>query len=219
MTRTARITQLAILSAFAATALAFTTLQDAKPATTPTAPVASASAPATFTVDDTHSMSLFRVEHMGAGKFWGRFNDISGSAQYAPNTSLSMSVTIQTASVDSGNKKLDGHLKSPDFFNAAEFPTMAFASASSKPLGAGAFEVTGALTIHGVTKTVTVPVQCSEVSVMGGTSRAGFEATFEIKRSDFGVSYGVEQGAIGDQVRVIVSLECIDRSTVAARKE
>lgn len=216
MTLTSSIARIAILATCVATTLAFTTRQDAKPAV---APPASAASAATFTVDDTHSMSLFRVEHMGAGKFWGRFNDISGSAQYVPDTSLSMNATIQVGSVDSGNKKLDGHLKSPDFFNNAEFPTMTFVSTSAKALGAGRFDVTGDLTIHGVTKSVTVPVQCSPISAMGGTSRAGFEAVFEIKRSDFGVSYGVEQGAIGDETRVIVSLECIDRSTVAARKE
>lgn len=209
---TARIT---ILAACVATALAFTTRQDAKPAVAP----AVASPAATFTVDDTHSMSLFRVEHMGAGKFWGRFNDLSGSAQYVPDTSLSMNVTIQVGSVDSGNKKLDGHLKSPDFFNNAEFPTMTFVSTSAKASGAGGFDVTGDLTIHGVTKSVTVPVQCSPISAMGGASRAGFEAVFEIKRSDYGVSYGVEKGAIGDATRIIVSLECIDRSTMPARKE
>ncbi|MSR70124.1 MAG: YceI family protein [Phycisphaerales bacterium] len=216
MTHTNLFAPFTVLAAYVAAALTFTTPQDTKPATDPAAPTSTA---ATFTVDDTHSMSLFRVEHMGAGKFWGRFNEVSGTAQYVPNTSLAMNVTIQTASVDSGNKKLDGHLKSPDFFNAVEFPTMTFLSTSAKALGTGRFDVTGDLTMHGITKSVTVPVQCSAISVMGGTSRSGFEATFEIKRSDFGVSYGVEKGAIGDETRVIVSLECIDRSTVPTHKE
>ncbi len=211
ITSTAR---LFVLIGCVAVALAFTARQDAKPV-----PAALPSAAGTFTVDDTHSMSLFRVAHMGAGKFWGRFNDISGTAQYVPDTSLTLNVTIQTASVDSGNKKLDSHLKSPDFFNTVEFPTMTFVSSSAKSLGGGRFDVAGDLTMHGVTKSVTVPVECSPISLMGGVSRAGFEATFEIKRSDYGVSYGVEQGAIGDETRVIVSLECVDKSTVPARKE
>ncbi|MSQ90171.1 MAG: YceI family protein [Phycisphaerales bacterium] len=171
-----------------------------------------------FEVDDVHSMSLFRVRHNRAGQFWGRFNDVSGSIGYAPDQSLSMRVTVQAGSVDTGNKKLDGHLKSPDFFNTTEFPTMSFASTSAKSLGSGMFEVTGDMTMHGVTKRVAVPVECSAISESRGTQRAGFEAVFVVKRSDFGMGYGVEQGAIGDETRIIVSLECIDAAAPKSGK-
>ncbi|MSR44343.1 MAG: YceI family protein [Phycisphaerales bacterium] len=182
------------------------------PQTTPTEATRTVAAQS-FEVDDTHSMTLFRVKHMGAGQFWGRLNDVSGTVQFAPGHSLVMNVIVQTSSVDTNNKKLDGHLKSPDFFNAAEFPTMTFVSASAKFTGDGKCDVTGDMTMHGVTKSITVPVECSTISSMGGATRAGFEAVFTIKRSDFGINYGVDKGMIGDETRLIVSLECVDRST------
>ncbi len=205
-----------VFIACAASTLALTSHQETKPAAPSANGSSSSAAAATFTVDDTHSMSLFRVTHMGAGRFWGRFNEISGTAQYAPDSMLALDITIAVSSVDCANKKLDGHLKSPDFFNAVEYPTMKFVSTGAKSLGAGRFDVTGNLTIHGVTKPITVVIECSPVVVMGGAARAGFETTFEIKRSDFGMSYGVEHGAVSDETRVIVSLECVDKSKAPA---
>ncbi len=160
-----------------------------------------------YKIDDTHSMALFRVQHMGAGAFWGMFNDLHGTVSYTPEATLTLDVTIDIASVDSNSDKLDQHLKSPDFFNAKEFPTMSFKSESSKPTGSGSFDVTGALTIRGVTKTITVPVAFLGAADRGMGARAGFEAEFTINRSDFGVTYGVEKGAIGNATRVIVAIE------------
>ncbi len=182
---------------------------------------ASASAPAvaaTFEIDDTHSMALFRVQHLKAGRFWGLFNDVSGTIQYVPTQSLSLNVSIKTESIDSNSAQLDRHLKSPDFFNAVEFPSMTFVSKSSKPLAPDRIEVTGDITIRGVTKSITVPFECSEISGGPMGTRAGFEATFEVKRSDFGVSYGVEKGMLGDQTRVIISLEGVQAEAPEAQK-
>jgi len=165
-----------------------------------------------FGVDDVHSMALFRVQHMGAGQFWGRFNDLSGEVKYEEGKSLSLDVSIDVASVDSGNDKLNAHLESPDFFNAVEFPTMSFKSTAAKAVGNGRFEVNGDFSMHGVTKQVSVNIDASKVVTMGGKTRAGFECTFEIKRSEFGMKYGVEQGSIGDQVRIIVAIEAIAAS-------
>jgi len=162
-----------------------------------------------FKVDDVHSMALFRVQHMGAGQFWGRFNDVDGQVSYEEGKSLSLNIAIDVDSADSGNEQLDEHLKSPDFFNAVEFPQMSFKSSSAKPIGAGRFEVTGDLSIHGVTKRLSVTVDASKIATMGGKTRAGFECTFEIKRSEYGMTYGVEQGSLGDQVRIIVAIEAI----------
>ncbi len=175
--------------------------------------------PTTFEVDDVHSMALFRVQHMGAGRFWGLFNDVSGTIQYTPEQSLSLNIAIQTESVDSNNDQLDRHLKSPDFFNSVEFPQMTFVSISAKHIEGGRFEVVGDLTIHGIKKRITVPIECSSISKLGGKTRAGFEASFEIKRSDFGVSYGVEKKVLGDETRIIVSLEGIEPGSAPKRKE
>ncbi len=177
--------------------------QAAKPATAAT-PAADSS---TYRIDDTHSMAIFRVQHMGAGAFWGMFNDLDGTVTYTPDSSIALDVTIDTGSVDSNNPKLDQHLKSPDFFNAKEFPAMTFKSTSAKSLGGGKFDVTGDLTIRGVTKSVTVPVACLGSGDMGMGTRAGFEAEFTINRADYGVSYGVEKGAVANSTRIIVAIE------------
>ena len=176
-----------------------------------------ATGPVTYGVDDVHSMALFRVHHLGAGQFWGVFNDIKGTATYEAGKSLSMDVSIDTASVDSGNGKLDEHLASPDFFDAKEFPTMTFKSVSSEMKSANLWHVTGDLTIRGTTKRVTVPVEVTGVSSTRMGARAGFEAVFSIKRSEYGVSYGVENGALGDDTRVIVAIEGIKQDPAAAK--
>jgi polyisoprenoid-binding protein YceI len=157
-------------------------------------------------------MALFRVQHMGAGQFWGRFNDVTGEVKYEEGKMLSFDVSVDVGTVDSGNDKLNAHLKSPDFFNTVEFPKMSFKSTNAKSIGGGRFEVSGKLSIHGVTKEVTVTIDASKIATMGGKTRAGFEGTFDIKRSDYGMTYGVEQGSIGDQVRIIIAVEAIAAS-------
>ena len=109
-------------------------------------------------------------------------------------------------SVDSGNDKLDGHLRSPDFFNSKEFPKMSFKSTGAKKAANGMFEVMGDLTMHGVTKSITAMVEITGQSGMMG-QRGGAEATFTVKRSEFGMTYGIDKGAIGKSVRVIVGME------------
>lgn len=176
-----------------------------------------ASGPVTYGVDDVHSMAIFRVQHLGAGQFWGMFNSIKGTATYEPGKSLAMDVSIDTSSVDSGNTKLDEHLSSPDFFDVKEFPSMTFKSVSSEMKSANLWHVTGDLTMRGTTRSVTVPVEVTGVSNTRMGARAGFEAVFNIKRSEYGVSYGVENGSLGDDTRVIVAIEGIKQDPAAAK--
>lgn len=168
-----------------------------------------AKGPVTCAIDDVHSMAMFRVQHMGAGAFWGRFNDVDGSFTFTPGTDEGMKfdVTIKTESVDSGNDKLNQHLRSPDFFASKDFPSMTFKSTGVKMVDATHFTVMGDLSLHGVTKPVSANVEFVGMSDRGSGARAGFEATFTIKRSDFGMKYGVDKGAVGDEVRVVVGLE------------
>ena len=181
------------------------TAQDTKPAAaTSTAAAGSATV---FQVDDVHSTALFRVLHAGAGQFWGRFNDISGTFTLSDDPAkLAFMIDVAIDSVDSGNDKLDGHLKSPDFFNSKEFPKMSFKSTGAKTAANGMFEVMGDLTMHGVTKPITAMVEITGQSSMMG-QRGGAEAIFTVKRSEFGMNYGVEKGMIGDMVKVVVGLE------------
>ena len=173
------------------------------------APAAAKQGPVVCTVDDTHSLALFRIHHMGAGQFWGRFNDVSGNFAFEPGKAEGMKfdITIKTESVDTGVAPLDKHLRSPDFFGAKDFPTMAFKSTGAKKTGDGTFDVSGDLTLHGVTKPVVAKLEFTGMADMGKGATAGFEATFTVKRSDFGMKYGVDKGAIGDDVKVVVALE------------
>ena len=184
------------------------------PSSTPvtTSPVATATATVPDTVwkiDDTHSMGLFRVQHFGAGMFWGRFDGVTGTITTSgtPIENISFNVTIDTNSISSANKDLDGHLRSPDFFSVKEFPEMNFKSTSAKKLEGNMWEVTGTITIHGVTKPHTVQMELTGQSESARGKKIGFEAVFTIDRSEFGMTYGIEKNAIGKNVRIIVALE------------
>lgn len=162
-----------------------------------------------YSVDSVHSNAHFKVQHLGAGRFWGRFDEVKGAIQYTPGAAgtLEFDIQIPIAGVHTGNDSLDRHLASPDFFNEKEFPEMKFKSTSAAPAATGLWKVEGELTLLGVTKPVTAMVEFTGAADKGRGMRIGFEAMFSIKRSEFGMGYGVENGALGDDVFVVVGLE------------
>jgi polyisoprenoid-binding protein YceI len=162
----------------------------------------------TFNIDSVHSTAIFRVQHLGAGNFYGRFNELEGTIDWDAEGGPSFDVSINIESVDSGNEALDKHLKNADFFDAKQFPTMTFKSTGAKKMGDN-WKVTGEMTMHGVTKPVEVDMEFVGRADVGRGDRVGFETTFTIKRSDFGMNWGVENGALGDATKIIVSLEGI----------
>ena len=135
---------------------------------------------------------------------------MNGTITFTPDKTqhFSFDVNIDLESVDSGNDKLDQHLKSPDFFNAKEFGKMTFKSTEVERLGQTVWDVAGNLTMNGVTKPVVAVVRFTGTGEVMGR-RAGFEAEFDIKRTDFGQTYGVDKGTLGDQVRVVVAMEAV----------
>jgi polyisoprenoid-binding protein YceI len=160
-----------------------------------------------YTADPVHSTIVYRVKHMNATYFWGRFNTITGSftLDEANPAQSRFEFQVKADSIDTGNAKRDQHLKSPDFFNVVQFPTIAFKSQSVTKSGQ-AYEVVGDLTLHGVTKPITVKVVPTGTGKgpMGGPI-AGIEATLLLKRTDFGMSNML--GGLGDDVWVTVSVE------------
>jgi polyisoprenoid-binding protein YceI len=194
----------------ALTLIAATSFQSppATPAKTIPAPAAQATATAgEFTVDAVHSSLMFRVKHMGTSWFYGRVNDVTGKIVFDETNPTSSSIEIEAKmdTLDTHNEKRDGHLKSPDFFNVEKFATAKFKSKScSKPVD-GKFDVAGDLTLHGVTKPLTIKMEKSGSGRGQGGETIGFESTFDIKRSDFGMTYMPD--GIGDEVRILVSLE------------
>jgi len=161
-----------------------------------------------YTVDLVHSSLLFQSKHAGIGHVWGRFDSFGGSFTLddADVGKTTFSIEVKAGSVNSGNEKRDGHLKTPDFLNAKQFPTISFKSTGAKKGADGKIEVTGDLTLHGVTKPITASVEViGRGEFPKDTPRAGLEATLVVKTSDFGIK-GVGP-AVGDEIKLIVALE------------
>jgi len=166
-----------------------------------------AQAQPTFKVDPVHSFVVFKINHLGVGNAWGRFNDPQGTVVWddADPTKGRVEVTLQTAKIDTGNQKRDDHLRSPDFFNAKQFPTLSFKSNSIAKKSDTEFDVTGDLTFRGVTKPITVTVtKVGEKETQMG-HRAGWETSFTVKRSEFGMTF--TPGGVGEEVEIVVSIE------------
>ena len=171
-----------------------------------------ATPPTTWVVDPVHSTVIFRIQHLGAGMFYGRFNQPTGTVRWNGEGSdcPEFDITIPIDNVDSANDNLDGHLKSADFFNAKEFPQMTFRSTSCRPERDSSWRVTGDLTMLGTTRPITTTLDLTGLADKGRGQRAGFEGWFDIKRTDFGMNWGVDRGSLGDEVRIIVALEVIE---------
>ena len=169
----------------------------------------------TYEIDKAHSEAVFQVRHL-LTKVRGRFSEFSGAIaldEAQPERS-SVNVTIQAASIDTNEPARDEHLRSGDFFLVAEHPTLTFSSTKVTPRGDDQLEVTGDLTIRGVTKQVVVPVtRLGKARDPWGKERLGFEAEFTINRKDFGLLWNaaLETGGflVGDDVRVSLSIQAV----------
>jgi polyisoprenoid-binding protein YceI len=162
----------------------------------------------TYKADPVHSFTVFSVRHVNTGYVWGRFNDPGGTftLDEADPTKGSFTIEIAAANVDTHNEKRDAHLKSPDFFNAKQYPMITFASTSVKKGTGNILEVAGNLQMHGVTRTITIPVELTgKGQFPPGVKRAGLQAAFTVKLSDFEIK-GLP-GAVADEIKVIVAIE------------
>jgi polyisoprenoid-binding protein YceI len=167
----------------------------------------------TFAIDKTHSEAIFQVRHL-VTKVRGRFTDLGGSIAFdeaSPERST-VAFTIQAASIDTGTPDRDAHLRSEDFFHVEKHPVITFASTSIKPLGGDAYDVTGDLTMRGVTKRITLPVSyLGKAKDPWGNEKIGFEAETTINRKDYGLVWNaaLETGGflVGDEVKVSVSIQ------------
>jgi len=173
--------------------------------------VLSANAADTFKVDPVHTFVLFSVQHLGIANTYGRFNDISGTVVFDKDnpSKSSVGLSVPVESLDTHNSIRERSLKSPDFFDAKQFPTMTFKSTKAEGSGE-TLKVSGDLTIHGVTKPLTVDFKKGgEGKGVFGEMRGGGETRFTIKRSDFGMNF--EQGEVGNEVTIILSVEGIKK--------
>ena len=162
-----------------------------------------------YTIDPAHTYPNFTINHLGFSTMHGRFDKTKGTLTLDREKGTgSVEVVVDMASVNTGFKKRDDHLRSPDFFNVGEFPEMTFKSTKVEFVGKGA-KVTGNLTIKGVTKSVTLDVNSINCGVHPFNKKTvcGFGATTSIKRSDFGIKYGLP--AIGDDLNITLEAEAV----------
>lgn len=170
--------------------------------------------PGTWTIDPVHSEVSFVVRHMMVSKVRGRFTAFSGEIVTAEEpTRSSVTASIDLASVDTGNEQRDNHIRAADFLDVANHPTMTYRSTGIRPAGEG-YLVDGELTLRGVTRQVSLHVEGNGFGpdAYGGT-RAGFSATAEINRKDFGVNWNaaIEGGGIvvSDKVQIQLEIEAV----------
>jgi len=177
------------------------------------AAVPASAAPVAYTVDPAHTSVVFIINHAGFANLIGRFNTVAGDLTLDQDAleNSTLSVTIDTGSVDTNHAKRDEHLTSPDFFNAREFPALTFRSTRVEKTGATTGTLHGDLTLLGVTRPVALDITVNKAGVSPASKleTAGFSARGTIKRSDFGMKYGVP--AIGDEVTLLIEAEAVKK--------
>jgi len=165
----------------------------------------------TYALDSSHGKITWSVNHLGFSTYTGQFSGVSAELTIDPAnpSAATLSATVPISGLDDTSPGLKTHLQTPDFFDAAQFPTATFVATSisvdaSDPTEA---DVVGNLTLHGVTKPVTLDVKFNQAGAMRGAYRLGFDGETTIKRSEFGMAYGLP--AIGDEVELHIEGEFV----------
>ncbi len=165
-----------------------------------------------YTIESVFSTVLFKVKHMQTANAWGRFNELEGTLDYDPAdpAKSQLEIKVKAASVDTNNERRDNHLRGPDFFNAKEFEDIVFKSTGIRKVGGDDYVMTGELTMLGVTRPAEAKCEFfgEGKSPRGDQKIVGAEATFTVKRTDFGMNYGVPN--VRDEVTLIVSVEALE---------
>ena len=166
----------------------------------------------TWVVDPAHSYVGFAVKHLGISTVRGEFKEFEGTLEIREDVSAWRTCgTVRVASIDTAETDRDGHLRSPDFFDAAQFPEIAFESTSIEPLDEDEFRVTGRLTIHGVTNEIVLHAEVGGTQLdPWGNERVGLEVTGQLARADYGMKLQQALGSgnlvVGDRVTLALDL-------------
>ncbi len=168
-------------------------------------------APVSYKIDPAHTAVAFVVNHIGFSNVIGRFNTVGGDISFDKDAveKSTVTVTIDSASIDTNHAKRDEHLRSPDFFNAKEFPKLTFKSTRIEKTGDKTGKLHGDLTMLGVTKPVVLDITFNKdgVSPASKLETAGFSARGTVKRTDFGMKYGAP--AVGDDIQLLIEIEAV----------
>ena len=163
--------------------------------------------PGVYAIEPSHTRVMFSLSHLGFTTWYGEFTGASGQLTLDPGhpSASRLDVTIPIANVTTTNPKLDGELRSAEWLDATKYPTATFHSTAITPTGPGEADVTGALTLHGITRPVVLHAHFNGAGVnfISHAYTTGFEVSGVIQRSDFGVKNYVP--AVGDATRLIIS--------------
>jgi polyisoprenoid-binding protein YceI len=172
-----------------------------------------------YEIDPVHSRIGFVARHAMVSKVRGHFADLSGTIHVDGETPSASSIELSMAvsSIDTGSEQRDAHLRTNDFFDAEQFPTISFSSTEIEQSGSGTFDVTGDLTIRGVTRQVTLEVTFTGAAKdPWGGERIGFETSTVINRRDFGVNFNapLEAGGVlvSDKVTIEIDIEAVKKA-------
>jgi polyisoprenoid-binding protein YceI len=183
--------------------------------TAPAAATASTPLPAgTWKVDPVHSSVEFHVKHLGIATVKGQFNEFEGTLEVGPEGASAYG-TVKTASVNTREPQRDAHLRSADFFEVDKYPEIAFRSSAIRPTTEDEFEIDGDLSIHGVTRPVTLraTLEGIEPEDHQGNTRVGVSATGQINRSDFEMRFNAALGSgnvvVSDKVKILVEVSAV----------
>jgi polyisoprenoid-binding protein YceI len=165
----------------------------------------------TWKIDPNHSSAQFAVRHMGVSTVRGAFTKVSGTGTYDPSDpgKATLDAIIEASSVDTRVEMRDKDLRSPNFLDVEKYPTITFKSKQAKAAGNGKLQISGDLTIHGVTKEVVLDVDGPSAPIKDpmGNQRIGASATTKINRKDFGVNGA--PGVVGDDISITIDTELI----------
>ena len=166
----------------------------------------------TFAIDPAHSRAEFRIRHLGISTVTGRFDGVDGTVTIGDGLgSMQATAVIDASTISTGNDDRDGHLRSPDFFDVAQYPEITFTSTAVRPGEGGAFTLVGDLTMHGVTRPVELDAEYVGSSMMGDTEKIGLTASGEITRQDWGLTWDntneAGEAIVGDTVELVIEVE------------
>jgi polyisoprenoid-binding protein YceI len=169
---------------------------------------------ARWVADPDHSVAAFIIKHMMVANVRGQFNKISAELSFDPAdiSHSSVEAVIDASGIYTGIQKRDDHLRSPDFFDVAEYPLITFKSNKAETSGERHFKITGDLTIHGITRPVTLDAEYSGIEKSSdGDISIGFTASTRINREDYGLTWNVELESrgvmVGKEVQIFLDIE------------
>jgi polyisoprenoid-binding protein YceI len=178
------------------------------------APGLASAEPARYEIDPAHTVVAFLVEHIGFARVLGSFTEVEGSFSFDETTGTlsDVQVSVTTASIASHHEERDEHLRSDDFLDTRRHPTMSFTSNQARRIGDREFEITGELTLIGLTRPLTLTAtwnKSGDYPIGRNAYAIGVSARGVLAREDFGMDYALDNGWVGNEVEILIEFEAL----------